>query len=249
MILLLALAAFLGMAGELGVRIEGLAPASIVWLEADWEDAGVTARVEGNVLPLGFRRASLKIDYGIGSFSLTPEFTVFSTGRIDLFLSAYTKATLAVPGTSLTMYAGAKGGLAAVNLAPTQIFATWLVLALEKDGLSGELGLDGPYPWQPSLKVAWNQVTLSLGNVISLTLSGECSGWQGSSTFQVWPKPLQTHTLIWSKENTEFRASLATSGQSWCRVSESTGEWEVSAFFTFSQVHLTQVILEVVRTF
>ncbi|MCS7240382.1 MAG: hypothetical protein NZ651_03960 [Candidatus Bipolaricaulota bacterium] len=249
MIFLLLLLTFSGASGEIGARVEGLAPAGTVWLETDWEEVGATARIEGNLFPLGFRRGNLKIAWGLGEFSLAPEFTVFGSGRIDLFLSSSLESRLTTYGSNLAFHAGAKGGLAAVNLAPSVVFATWLIIAVEKDAFSAELSLDGPYPWQSRLEICWDQVTLNLGTIISLTLSGEQKEWQLSSTFQIWPKPVQTHSLVWTGESSELRISLASSGQHWCRVGESQGDWAVSAFFAFSCAQLTQVALEVVRTF
>lgn len=244
--LLLAFFAFLAQAGEFGMELQGPVPSSTLWLEKIWEFEGwsVFARVEGS-LPLEFRRANLKLSWNTGNLSLSPELLLFGNGRLDVFLASSFQLSTSWQGGTASFQVGSKAGLIALNIAPTPLLIAWGALRWEKERCAVEFDLDGPSPWRPGLTLDIGPLALNFGSTFSLTLSQETGAYAGTSGIQIFPNPIQFHSLRWSSGKSEFQAFLASSGQAWCKVQATKGNWTGSAFFSFSPEGINQAIFEV----
>ncbi len=251
MIVLLVIVALFGEAGEVGVRTESPAPAGLAWIGQTWQwrEWSFSGWVGSRFLPLSFHRASLKLSWTGPNSSFSAEGVVLGSGRLDFFLSGSAKGHMVLQGLTLSGQVGGKGGLVAVNIAPFGFLTTWAILSLETDDFSGELSLEGPSPWQTGVRLESGPVALSLGSSFSLTISSGENEWNTTTLVQLWPKPLQTHTLRWAVPDREFHLTLHSSGQVWCRVSVTKEGWTVSAFFSLASLRLTQTVFEVVRNF
>ncbi len=241
--LLLALFAFLAQAGEFGMELQGPVPSGTLWLEQIWEFKGwsVLARAEGS-LPWGFRRANLKFSWNTGGLSLSPELLLFGNGRLDVFLASSSRLSTTWQEGTTSFQVGLKAGLIALNIAPTPLLMTWGALRWEKEEVAVEFDLDGPSPWRPSLTVDIGPLALNFGSTFSLTLSQEAGAYAGTSGIQIFPNPLQFHSLRWSSRNAELQAFLASSGQAWWKVQVTKDNWTSSAFFSFSSEGINQAV-------
>lgn len=227
----------LAQAGELGVRLEGPEEAGSLWLSHTWEWSGwsLSAHGEGALFPLGFRRANLKLSWNQENFGCAPELTILGTGRVDLLLSGSLKGSATWAETVVVGQVGFKGGWIGINFGPAQILSAWGLLRLERAGWFGELALDGPSPWQTSLKFGNDEVTVALWPETSLTFSQESSGLSVTSGVQILPGPRQFLTVRWGQETKDFRVYLASSGQVWFRAQEEGESESVSALFSINQ--------------
>lgn len=249
--LLLLIVSLLGQAGEVGVHWETPEPGASTWVQAiwTWGEYRLTVHGEGGLLPWGFRRGGVRLSWDSPRFSLSPEATLFGTGRVDLFLSGLGKWNMSFQELSLSVQAGAKTGWAAVNLAPTRILATWVLARLERGGFFLEFSGDGPSPWQLRFRGGVGPISLNLGPTISLVITGQGENQNVSSQLQFGPTVFQAHSFRWTDQVRELGVSLDTSGRAWIQASSTQGDWTVSAFCLFSHAHPRQMVLEVRQKF
>lgn len=101
--LLLLIVSLLGQAGEVGVHWETPEPGASTWVQAiwTWGEYRLTVHGEGGLLPWGFRRGGVRLSWDSPRFSLSPEATLFGTGRVDLFLSGSGKWNMSFQELSL----------------------------------------------------------------------------------------------------------------------------------------------------
>ena len=113
----------------MGIGLDGPAPDGTVWLEQtwNWENWSFFAHAESAILPLSFGRLNLKLTWSPKHFKLSPELVLLDSGQADFLFTS-------------------KTGWIGLNIAPTPILVTW-------GFFSGELRIDGPPPWCPTLKI------------------------------------------------------------------------------------------------
>lgn len=235
-------------AGELGVRVEGPA-AGALWIGQSWEWPGWTAsgRAEFGLFPLGFRQASLKL--GTEWPPILCELTGFSTGRLDFFVGSLWKFRENLAEIKAFGHAGLKAGWVAINTVPTWISTAWVSFGIERDRFSVELDLSGPGPWTLTLGLRAGDLSLTLFPSVSFELYQGHGPWRVRSAVELWPFIRQTHALVWSAGPRELRVWLSTAGQAGLRLAASGEKEAVSALFVFAGLRMSQVSLEVTRTF
>jgi len=251
MILVLALFFCWASAGEVGLRLGGPEPAGSLWISEAREISffNLAGRAELSLFPVRFQMASLKLSASAGPFLGALELNALGAGRIDLFLGGSAKGNIRVGDFTLLGQVGTKSGWAALNLAPTTIFLAWGVLGIEKDDFSGEAYISGPSPWELSLKLRYGPLSLTLSSAVSWEISTGRAPWALSSSFQIWPKPSQTQTIMYSQEGKSFRAWLGSAGNFGLRINVSQGNWTASASLLFVWGQMTQLGAEVTTAF
>lgn len=233
--LFVAIFAFLAQAGEVGMRLDGPAPGGTLWLEQtwDWEDWTFFAYAESAVLPLSFSRFNLKLTWNPECLKLSPELILLGNGRVDFLFTASAEISTSFQDATVVFQAGSKTGWIGLNIAPTPILVTWGVLRWEKGVASAEFDLDGPTPWRSTLKIQMGSIILTLGSASSLAFSQDNGARTETSEIQIFPKPLQFHSIRWSEGDREFQVFLSSSGQAWWKAQASEGNWTGSVFFSF----------------
>jgi hypothetical protein len=234
--LFVAIFAFLAQAGELGIGLDGPAPAGTLWLEQTWDlgDWTFFAYAESALFPFSFGRFNLKLTWNPESLELSPELNLLGSGRVDFLFTASAEMSKSFQDATVVFQAGAKAGWIGLNIAPTPILVTWGFLRWEKGLASAELDLDGPAPWRSTLKIQMDSITLTLGPAISLGFSQDNGAWTETSEIQIFPKALQFHSIRWSEGDREFQVFLSSSGQVWWKAQASQGNWTSSVFFSLT---------------
>lgn len=251
MIFFLVLFFALASAGEVGMRLEGPEATGNLWISDAWELSflSLAGRAEFSLFPLGFQRVSLKLSTSPGPFSGFLELSALETGRIDLFLSGTAKGSARVGDFTLLGQVGSRFGWAALNLAPSPIFLAWGMLGIEKDDFSGEAHVSGPSPWEPSFKLRYGPLSVTVSSAVSLEIVEGWGPWMLSSSFQIWPRPFQTQALMYYLEGKSLRAWLGSTGNLGLRVSVSQEYWTASVSFLLVWGRITRLTAEVTRTF
>lgn len=243
--------ALLAQAGEIGVRLEGQEPAGTLWVSQGWARAGwsLAGRVEAELFPLRFQRARAQLTGDLGALAFTAEVAWLGTGRMDLLLGGTGKLAKTLDGWRWGVQGGGKAGWIAFNIAPTWILTTWALFYAESPAFSLVVSLDGPWPWQPLARLRIGPLAVSLGSSLGFGGGGEAPPWSAEFFAQVWPKPLQSHLVRWSRNDQVFQVSFTSEGQAWCRLSTSRGDWRLGAFAAFDSFRLTRMTLELIHDF
>lgn len=249
MILLLFLIAVVpALAGEVGLRLEGPAPAGTLWLSyaGGGEGWSLLGRAEGDLFPLGFRRGAARVAWDLAPFSFSADLVLLGSGRTDLFFGSSGEISKPWSRLHLKVQGGMKAGWIGVNTAPLWILSSWAFFSLDSEHFSATLGLDGPSPWQGNLQLRLASLALNLGSVVALGAGWESPPWSAEFSLQIWPRPVQTHVLRWSLGNRRFQILLDSAGQLRAQFSSAKGGGRASVFLSFSFVRSIQMALELV---
>lgn len=239
----------LALAGEVGTRleVEEGAPSGLGWLALSQKFGGVTlsGRAEVNLLPLGFRRASLGASARWADFSLQAETILLGRGRVNLLATASWKGQLETVLGDLSLQVGAKGTLADLLGARFATVVAWVFGRMDEGPLWVEGRMDASWPGTVSpgeLRLGvqgprWATVALS-ANALSLELGARQGRFSALTYLSPFPLPMHTVSVSAGEEvlRLHWRLTVRARGD-WSgnvTITAREGPWRLSLLASFS---------------